>query len=190
MEDAPIRLRPGRPPSTMRVLAWLLGLNVLFVMVSVVILGGVMQTAGTDWMEDGTNLVLVLGTFIVVIAAAFVAVFLFARRGARVTATMRVGDDDVRIVSLTDEVLHESPMNEFAARAAQLYEMSDGQPYPVGPAIEMTFGEAKVVVANRTIRGRWEGDVPTAREVAYSCEGDDWERLLEALDIGDAIVPY
>jgi len=134
--------------------------------------------------------VIVLGGFIALIAGAFTLAFFRFRRTNRVAAELRVGPDSVELVSRDGERLRGAPRAEVEVRAVQLYESDGGQPYPVGPALELRIDGHPTAIAYRQNSVRWQRDVATISKADWFCEPQGWEQLQGAFEVDEELVPY
>ena len=173
----------------MQIVAWLLGLNVFVAVMSVFVLNAVTSWRGPEWMSDTQSIVTVLAVFIALIVLAFAIAYFRFRRASRVAAVLRVGDD-VKLTNTDGDIVAEGSRDEVAVRPVQLYESDGSQPYPVGPALELRFGELKSVIACRKEKVRWASDVAMAMKADWYCDESAWAELRESFAVDDELVPY
>lgn len=190
MEDAVIiPLRPDRAPSTMRVLGWLVALNFVMAMVSVVMIGLLTTFLGTQWMEDPAKVAAAVIGSLLLIALFFGALVVVVRRRSRVAAVLELGSQ-ARLVGIDGTPATDVPRDELAWRPVQLYDTDGSETYPVGPALELTFPDRKLVLAHRNPRVRWGRDVASVLRTDWVLDEEPFHALLDELDVDEELVPY
>ena len=190
MQDAvTIPLRPDRAPSTMRVLGWLVALNFVMAMVSVVMIGVLTTFLGAEWVEDPVNIATAIVGSLVLIALFFGALVVVVRRRSRVAAVLELGDH-ARLVGTDGAIQADLPRDALAWRPVQLYDTDGSETYPVGPAIELTFPDRRLVLAHRNSTVRWGRDVASVLRTDWVLDEQPFHALLAELEVDEELVPY
>jgi hypothetical protein len=185
-----IPLYGGARPSLTAIVGWAVAGNLIVITLSAVFFG-LIPFLGGEKPELSVGEMVGIGA-----AGAVVAIGIAIYRGRQLlqdAANRKTGrleiSDRITLHRDEGESLH-GGLEELDPRLHSFYEEIGGQDYYVGPAIALSVGDDRFVLARLDSKVRWKSDPATVDHANWVCHREGWQSLLDYFDLNDELVEY
>lgn len=185
-----VPLYGGARPPLIRIVGWAVVGNLIVIALSAVFFGLNSFLSGEKPELSVGEMVAIgaLGAGVAIGIALFKGRQLLQDAANRKTARLEIGER-IALYRDDDETLR-GGLDDLEPRLHHFYEEVAGQDYYVGPALAVSIGADRFVLARLDSGVRWQSDPASVDHANWVCHREGWEALLDYFELDDELVAY